>query len=197
MEEPNDFDVLVRRLRSGDEEAARELILQHEGAVRRYIRVRLTDPGLTRQMDSIDICQSVMADFFVRTALGQFELKTPAQLVALLTVMARNRVINHAKKHRTQRRDIGRMEASDVNDLQVAAEWETPSQIVAGRELLDAFRARLAPDERDLADRRSRGESWTEIALATGGSPDALRVKLARAVERVSRDLGLDDSRYE
>src|SRR3954447_24576673 len=84
MEDNTEFSNLVNRLRSGDETAARQLLSQYEDAIRRFIRVRMTDPALKRQMDSIDVCQSVMADFFVRTALGQFEIESPQQLIGLL-----------------------------------------------------------------------------------------------------------------
>jgi RNA polymerase sigma factor (sigma-70 family) len=197
MESSTDFGALIARLRNGDGEAANELLNRYEDAVRRYIRVRLTDPGLKRQMDSIDICQSVMADFFVRSALGQFDLKTPEQLIALLATMARNRLLNHVKKQRAQRRDVRRLEAFDVIDAQPAATVDTPSQIAAGREMLDEFRGRLTTEERQLADRRARGDAWVDIARELGGSPDALRVRLARAVERVADELGLDSSRYD
>lgn len=197
MNESLSFDDLVERLRGGDPEAANELVDRYQDAVRRFIRVRLTDPAIRRQMDSIDVCQSVMADFFVRTATGAYEFDSPDQLVGLLATMARNRLINHAKKHRTQRRDVKRVEAADVADMQPVATGETPSQIVAGRDLLHAFRARLSPDERALADRRSGGQEWAEIARELGGTPDALRVKLKRAVERVAGEMGLDGSRYD
>jgi RNA polymerase sigma factor (sigma-70 family) len=191
-----EFRRLIDRLRAGDEQAAQELIATYEDAVRRFIRVRMTDPALRRQMDSMDVCQSVMADFFVRTALGQFEFQDPQQLVGLLAKMARNRVINHAKKQRAKRRDIHRVETGDVADMQPAASGETPSEIVAGQELLSAFRQRLSPEERDLAERRARGEEWTEIAREFGSKPDALRIRLSRAIERVAGELGLDDSQY-
>jgi RNA polymerase sigma-70 factor (ECF subfamily) len=157
----------------------------------------MTDPALRRQMDSVDICQSVMADFFVRTALGQFELESPQQLIGLLATMARNRIINHAKKQNAQKRDVNRLNPTDVAELQPKAMIDTPSQIVAGRELLAAFLSRLSPAERELADRRSRGDEWADIAREVGGTPDALRVRLARALERVAGELGLDDSHYE
>ena len=47
-------------------------------------------------MDSTDVCQSVLGNFFGRATSGQFELKDPKQLVALLVTMARNRITNHA-----------------------------------------------------------------------------------------------------
>jgi hypothetical protein len=37
----------------------------------------LTDARLRREIDSADICQAVLANFFVRVAAGQFEIETP------------------------------------------------------------------------------------------------------------------------
>jgi hypothetical protein len=64
--------------------------------------------------------------------------------------------------------------------------------VVAGEELLRAFRGRLTAEERDLAERRARGDSWAAIAAELGGDPDALRVRLGRAIDRVTAELGLD-----
>jgi RNA polymerase sigma factor (sigma-70 family) len=197
MNVDTDFSGLINRLRSGDEKAAHEILSQYEDTIRRFVRVRLTDPALKRQMDSVDICQSVMADFFVRMAFGQFEIQSPQQLVNLLATMARNRLINHSKKQHAQRRDVHRLNAADVAELQPPAKIETPSEAVAGKELLEEFQQRLTPEERELATRRSRGEEWADIAAAMGGKPDALRVRLSRAIERVAAELGLDDSHYE
>lgn len=197
MVSSDDFQDLLVRVRGGDEEAARTLLASYEDAVRRYVRVRLTDPALRRQMDTVDICQSVMADFFVRTALGQFDFDTPEQLIGLLATMARNRLINHSKKQRALRRDVRRVEPNDVTDFQPALATDTPSQIVANRELLAAVRERLSPEEREIASRRMEGHSWEEIAVEMGGKPDALRIRLSRALERAAEELGLDGSRYE
>ena len=68
-------------------QAAAELVRHYEPAIRRAVRVRLVDTRLNRLLDSMDICQSVMASFFVRAALGQYELNTPDQLLRLLATM--------------------------------------------------------------------------------------------------------------
>jgi RNA polymerase sigma-70 factor (ECF subfamily) len=68
-----------------------------------------------------------------------------------------------------------------------------PSQLVAGSDLLEQFRRRLKADERTLSDRRADGRSWSEIAAELGGTPEALRKKLGRALDRVAGELGLDD----
>ena len=79
-----------------------------------------------------------------------------------------------------------------VEDIEVASSQTTPSQCVAGEELLQTFRARLTDEERSLADSRTRDESWEEIANRMGGTPQARRKQLARAIDRVSKELGLE-----
>jgi hypothetical protein len=65
---------------------------------------------------------------------------------------------------------------------------------VAGQELLAEFRRRLSEEERQLAEARADGQDWKQIAADRGGSPEALRKQLARAIDRVSRELGLEES---
>ena len=191
MAEDVPFSDLVRRVRAGDAAAAAELVRRYEPAVRVAVRVRLTDPALRRVLDTADVCQSVLANFFVRAAAGQFDLESPGQLLGLLTTMARNKVTNLALRERTARRGGGRPRG-DINDADPADPGSSPSQVVAAEELRRAFRERLSAEERDLADRRARGDGWAEIAAELGGDPDALRVRLGRAVDRVTAELGLD-----
>ncbi|MBI3464536.1 MAG: hypothetical protein HY000_16010 [Planctomycetes bacterium] len=80
MSDDSCFRDLLRRVRGGDEAAA-ELVRTYEPAIRAAARVRLTDPRLRRLCDSIDICQSVLANFFVRAGSGDFELDRADQLL--------------------------------------------------------------------------------------------------------------------
>jgi DNA-directed RNA polymerase specialized sigma24 family protein len=100
------FEQLIRRVRAGDGEAAAELIARYEPEVRRFIRLKLLDPRLQRAVDSADIWQSVLANFFVRVAGGQFDLREPDQLLRLLATMAKNKIIDHGRKA-DQRRTTG------------------------------------------------------------------------------------------
>jgi RNA polymerase sigma factor (sigma-70 family) len=187
------FHVLVARVRAGDEAAAADLVHQYEPQLRRLIRLRLTDPRLTRVLDSVDVCQSVLANFFVRAAAGQFELNTPDQLIRLLATMARNKLLNQVERHQAGRRDARRQHADGANALATVAGTEaTPSRIVAGKELLEQVHRLLSEEDRFLADQRSQGRGWAEIAAELGASPEALRKKLARATDRVARQLGLE-----
>ncbi len=194
MLEPDAFQALIDRVRAGDDSAATELVRRYEPMVRRAARVRLSDPRLGRTLDSMDICQSVMASFFVRAAMGQFELNSPDQLLKLLATMARNKLANQAHNQRAAKRDMRRIEAGGDEAEAVADRGATPSRQVAARELLDQARARLRDDERRLLDLRQDGANWDEIAAAENANPDALRKKLARAVDRVAQEIGLDGS---
>ena len=105
MSETAPFAEFLRRIRSGDARAAEELVRRYESAIRLAVRTRLTDPALKRRFDSLDVCQSVLASFFVRAAAGQYNLADPSQLVALLVRMAQNKLAEQARFHHRGRRD--------------------------------------------------------------------------------------------
>jgi RNA polymerase sigma-70 factor (ECF subfamily) len=193
MSQDDAFRDLIRRVRAGDAQAAAELVRAYEPAIRLAVHVRLTDPGLRRLLDSVDICQSVLGSFFLRAASGQFELNEPGQLLKLLTAMARNKLISHARRQRAGRRDYRRARPDLAGGEDVPDPAPGPDQVVADEELLHELRGRLPQEERQLADQRALGRSWKEIAAAVGEDANALRARLARAVERVLRQLGLEE----
>jgi RNA polymerase sigma-70 factor (ECF subfamily) len=169
----------------------------YEPAIRRVVRLRLTDTRLRRAFDSMDVCQSVLASFFVRAALGQYDMDSPDQLLKLLAQMARHKVTDRMRRERAGRRDLARRAEDSRAGEQVAAAEASPSQVVAGRELLAEFRRRLSPEERDLAELRADGREWADIAAERGESPEALRKRLARGLDRVAQQLGLDEASDE
>jgi RNA polymerase sigma factor (sigma-70 family) len=190
----DEYADFIRRVRLGDERAAEELIRRYEPEVRLEVRtlLRLRDPRLRRVFDSMDICQSVMVSFFLRAAVGDFELDEPSQLIRLLVGMARNRLAEHVRFHQRHRRDVRRTGASGPEDWAIPSEIETPSEVISRRELLAMFRERLSGEERSIADLRSQGLDWAAVARQIGGTSEARRKQLARAVERVGLELGLD-----
>jgi RNA polymerase sigma factor (sigma-70 family) len=198
--DPESFRALIARVRAGDEQAAAELVRHYEPAIRRAARVRLVDTRLNRLLDSMDICQSVMASFFVRAALGQFDLDTPDQLLRLLATMTRNKLVGHVKGQAAARRDFRRLTAAQAAHdgepdaiAQIPGQYPTPSRDVAARELLNEALRRLSPDERRILDFREQGGQWAQIATELGSSPEALRKRFVRAVDRVALELGLDE----
>jgi RNA polymerase sigma-70 factor (ECF subfamily) len=188
-----EFRDLIRRVRDRDPDAARELVARYEGAIRRVVRLRLRDASLRRLLDSSDVCQSVLASFFVRTALGQYEVDSPEQLLRLLAAIARNKLTHQADRLRAGKRDVRRDAAgSDATPL-VADPASDPGEQAAARELLEKVRDGLRPQERYLAEQRAIGRSWGELADELGGTDVALRKQLTRGLDRVMTGLGLGD----
>ncbi len=193
MLEDASFANLIGKVRAGDAAAAAELVRLYEPTIRVIVRRRLTDTAARRLLDSTDICQSVLANFFVRAAAGQFELDTPDQLLRLLATMARNKLASHVRKQRARRRDPAHGSLPSEALAECADPRPGPSEVVASAELLRELRRRLSPDERQLAELRAQDHSWAEIAELLQGRPDALRMQLTRAVTRVVQELGLED----
>jgi RNA polymerase sigma factor (sigma-70 family) len=190
MPEDDSFAEFIHRIRAGDDQAARELVERYEPVIRREVRLRLRDQRLASRFDWTDVCQSVMASFFVRAAAGQYELEQPDQLLRLLVVMTRNKVTKQVRRNSADRRDYRRLEPRDPAYLDGRlAEVPNPSRLIAGRELLEELRRRLSEEERRLADLRADGCEWAEIAAELGGTPQARRKQLARALDRVEQQL--------
>ncbi len=191
----NSFLTFLERVRAGDQKAAEELVRMYEPEIRREVRLRLRDSRLRRDFDSVDICQSVMASFFVRAALGQYDLQKPDELIRLLVTMTRNKLVSQVRKQQTQGRDLRRRDAAGQEKLQNIAQGPTPSLLVANEELIQEFRKRMSPDEWRIAELRTQGLAWDAIAAELGGTSEACRKQLSRAVDRVSQELGLDEVR--
>ncbi len=186
------FDELIRRVRAGDEQAAAELVRRYEPAIRDAARRRLANARLQPILDSMDISQSVLSSFFKRAAAGQYKLHTPDDLLKLLGRMARNKVIDQARKHAKRPGNAGPIEANNLDEREVMARDPSPSQQAIGKELLQEVQAHLSPEEWQLVELRNQGLEWKAISAKVGGTPQALRKKLARALDRVAKELGLD-----
>ena len=194
MDSSKDFAEFIRRIRSGDEDAARELIQHYEPQLRIIARVRLTDPRLRSVLDSMDICQSIYAKFFAGAAAGKFHLESPKDLMNLLATLVNNKVIDKAKAANAQKKGGKQSNPLNVDTLDLPGADETPSTIVSNKELLEKVRERLSPEERDLADLRRDGKTWEFISARFGQPAELLRKRYKRAINRVTVELGLESS---
>ncbi|MCA9062908.1 MAG: sigma-70 family RNA polymerase sigma factor [Planctomycetaceae bacterium] len=185
----SEFDEMIARIRQGDQEAAAGLVRAYEPQIRREVRLRLSNPHLRQMLDSMDICQSVFGRFFVKASLGELDLDRPAQLLRLLCQMARNRIIDHHRRQ-TVRHPAG---APEPLLQEIALESESPSQIIQRRELMARMSELLTDREKQVAAMRRDGLGWEAIAAQVGGTAEAVRKLLSRAVERVTAHLELMD----
>jgi RNA polymerase sigma-70 factor (ECF subfamily) len=188
------IDELIRRVRAGDQDAATDLVKRYEPAIRRAVRFRLADARLGALLDSIDICQSVLGSFFIRAVAGQYKLETSEQVLKLLTTMARNKLISQARKQNAQRRDKRRITSGDYDESRFVDKSPSPSKQFAVRDLVQEIQRRLSRDERRILEMKNQGYDWAAIASEIGGSAEASRRRLSRALDRVTQELGLDDA---
>lgn len=194
MADDSPFHDLICRVRTGDQQAAEELVLRYEPAIRRTIRARLRDARLRRLLDSTDVCQSVLGSFFVRAALGRYELARPEDLLQLLTSMAHHKLTNEVHRQRAARRDHRRLAAGPVEEHRVVAPGLTPSEHVAAQDLLQEARRRLSPEALRILTLREQGCTWDSVATQLGAGPEVLRKRLEREIDHVCQSLGLDET---
>jgi RNA polymerase sigma-70 factor (ECF subfamily) len=191
MGDQEDFSEAIRRIRAGDEHEAAELVRKFEPLIRREVRLHLEDTRLRRIFDSMDVVQSVLASFFIRTAAGEFDLDNPEQLAGLLVQITRNKLASAARKQYRHRRDIRRTEVDGDVLQSTAAQDPTASEELANEKILNALRQQLTWEERQIASLRADGRSWDEVAIALGGNAQARRMQLTRGIQRGATNLGL------
>ena len=185
MFEAWEFQELIRLARAGDEDAAARLTREFEPYIRRFVRFRLQSRSnhdrLRPELDSADICQSIFKSLFVGLRDGRFVLNQPEQLQKLLSGMVRFKVATKARRLSVTLRE--------VLDRDAPQEWVDsgpgPEKVVDDKDLLEAILKQFTSEELDLLIRRLHEQPWAAIAESVGGTAEALRKKLARALERV------------
>ncbi len=182
-EERDRFRDLLRRVKQGDKPAAFELVKSYEPMIRAVVRHRLHNPLMRRQFDSLDICQSVMASFFPGVMENHFKVDDPKQLMALLLQMARNKLAHQMRRHRQKCRDVANAISADSSSFgELPGTQLPPDRVAASREELNHLLEQLDDDTRRIALMRGEGYEWQEIAQVMGGTAEARRKQLQRAI---------------
>jgi hypothetical protein len=107
--------------------------------------------------------------------------------------MARNKVVSKARQLRSRPADRGRLSGADLDKLELVVRDPSPTQVIQNRDLLREVLRRLPEEERQLAELRAQGQTWRQISAARGGSAEARRKQLTRALDHVLEQLGLDE----
>lgn len=181
---PDTFRDLMRRIQGGDEEAVRQLLDQYGAHVFRAVR-RSLSRAIRSKYDSQDFVQSVWKSFFTRRE----ELKgfdTPDQLIAFLTRVAGNKVIDQGRHHlRTEKADVTRERSiTDRDCVRTPAHDPSPSEVAVANELWGRIIAGQPEHYRRILDLRAAGYTYQQIA-------DELKIN-ERTVRRVLNKLELD-----
>jgi|SRR5579864_2617827 len=169
----NQLRTFLARIRSGDEEAARELLVRYEPQVRLVVRRQL--PRLLRsRFDSIDFLQSVWGDFFMRMRREPEEFDDPQDLVAFLAQAAKNKVIDEYRRALSQKHDM-RLEKPISGSHQLKADVDSPSEVAEAHEAFGRLRELLPESRRNILELKAEGLSSREIGARIGCSERTVR----------------------
>ncbi len=138
----------MQRVLAGSDEAAQELFDGYAPYLMYAIRRRLS-PRIRSTFDSQDFVQDVWASFFAEPAEKRV-FETPDELVAFLTALARNKVIDATRQRtQTQKRDVNREESLDdsrkFNKELIVGNDPSPSQVLMSQEDWRAFLRKQPP----------------------------------------------------
>ncbi|EAQ81769.1 RNA polymerase sigma factor [Blastopirellula marina] len=190
-EELLDIAELIRQIRGGQPAAAEQLFHSYEPEIRAEIRYRLRSAAVRRVVDSQDICQSVMISFFLRVGAGQYEIAQSQDLLRLLLKIARHKTNDVYRAQLADKRDVRRVRP--LHEVDEQGEKPRQDQRAANAaeltDLLEELERQLSTHEFEIASLRRQGFQWDEIGEQLGESPEALRKRFHRAIERIGRTL--------
>lgn len=188
---------LLRKAKAGDQAARDELFELAQERVLQRVR-RKMGPGLRKQIESIDVQQSVLADAF--RDLPKFKGDDDRALWAWLGQMVENKLRNKARDAGRLKRDGGQVvrlnETAATGSVPLEPEGSdpTPSQMLSANDELERLKAAVAklPDHwREVFELRVvEGLGWPEIAERTGQTVKAAQGRFGRAQEQLAQLLG-------
>lgn len=183
-ERDTEFAVLMRRVLDGSTEAAHQLHALYGPHILRAVRQRL-HRRLRSKFDSLDFVQDVWASFFSELPEKQ-AFATPKDLVAFLTVMARNKVVDVVRARMQQQKyNVNRetpLEAVPRSADRFPAAQQTPSEIMMGREEWEVYVKKQPPVHRRILLLWRDGQSSAQIAQEVGISQRTVNRVLTKVI---------------
>lgn len=193
MSDSNEDDVLVARIRSGDDEAARLFWERHHKHLklraRRWLRARRAPVVIGES----DVCLVAMVQFFQKVADGSFVFQSAQQLQHFLDTLTYGVTRDMVRFEHRQRRDSARTEPLPL-DFDAPSPLPTPQLAVADKELIDQALGTLPQDDRLIVETGIYGRSWSELAKRLGKTAGGLRMRFGRLVRQLARRFGRDES---
>jgi RNA polymerase sigma-70 factor (ECF subfamily) len=145
------------------------------------------------RFDSIDFVQVVWASFF-REPEKMRRINSPAELMAYLATLARNKVVTEVRREvHTQKRDLRReirLDAvHDKDQRELASRDPTPSAVAMFRERWNRLVDGQPPHVRRIVELRFAGATYTEIAAQLHIHERTARKAIERLVDDEPREL--------
>jgi RNA polymerase sigma-70 factor, ECF subfamily len=176
------FAILMSRLRSGEDTAAREVFVRFASRLAGLARRHL-DARLAVKVDPEDVVQSAYKSFFMRQREGELDVGTWDGLWGLLTMITLRKCADRAAYYHAEKRNVARETAAGNPDdsapavIELAFDREPqPDEAAALAETVEAlFRAIDDPDERAILELSLQGYTATEISEQLGRAERSVR----------------------
>jgi RNA polymerase sigma-70 factor (ECF subfamily) len=185
------FDELLRRLRAGDEDAAREVFQRFARRLIGLARQRL-DRLVRTKVEAEDVVQSALKSFFVGYAGGEFELGDWNSLLGLLVVITLRKCAREAKRFRGPHHDVRRevelpADGEEVADWEVFAHEPTPAEAAMLADTVEQLLRDLEPRARGVLELRMQGYTVPEISAQAGLTEHTVEGVLRKVRKRLRR----------
>jgi RNA polymerase sigma-70 factor (ECF subfamily) len=182
------FRSLMQEIAAGSQTAVGKLLDLYGHHLCRAVRRRL-NRVLRPKYDTSDFVQAVWASFFChREQLAQFEHS--AQLVAFLTRVANNKVIDECRHHRAKKADVARetsLSGEGSQEIPCPSREPAPSQVAIAREQWGRMTDEVQSEYQQILQLRFAGETQEEIARRLGVSEKTVRRVLNRLRNRLEK----------
>ena len=186
MLDPRSLMDLVQRHRQGDPEAARRLFA-HYAQRRSRLADRYLSQKLAGRVEGEDVVQSVFRTFFRRTAKGEFQIDSSAQLWQLLARITVRKARAQGRYHTAAVRDVAAEEPGALHDasLELATHEPGPEDAVILMDHIETLLKGLPTRYCQILELRLQGCSATDIAGRLG----VARRTVYRALELLGQRL--------
>lgn len=194
--EPASTQLLLRRVRVGDQQALNELYHRYGLRVLAAVRARL-GAELRQKVESWDIVQEAMLASLRNVA--DFDNASDGAFMRWLDHIVENRIRDKIDYFHAGKRDLrqekplpaGSADSSAPLDLPDKSGVPSPSQVLVLNEdlaRLEQALDRLSPEARDLIVAvKIEGQTYQEIGDALRKSADAVRMQVNRAMAALTR----------
>jgi RNA polymerase sigma-70 factor (ECF subfamily) len=174
------FARLMNRLRSGEDEAAREVFERFAGRLVALARSRFNQL-LARKVDPEDVVQSVFKSFFVRHRQGKLDVGDRGGLWNLLTLITLRKCADRAEYFLADRRDAAR-EATGADGGDAPEAWlvaldrePRPEEAVILAETVEHLFRDISAHERPILELSLQGYTAPEISVQLGRAERTVR----------------------
>jgi RNA polymerase sigma-70 factor (ECF subfamily) len=185
------FPDLLARLRTGDNDASREVFRRFSHQLIALAQGRI-NAAMRHKVDPEDVVQSVFKSFFRRYGDGDLDVANWNSLWGLLTVITVRKCAERAAYHSAECRDAAREAAAPAGEegapwLETTGREPTPLEAVVLGETVELLLAGLDGHDRPVLELSLQGYTTREISERLGRPERTVRLLRERVRHRLLR----------